>query len=63
MFHLYFGAFDIVLYTGAIYGAMALSKVICDDLEQGKTIPVNRDRSVYPNHDSNPSRSASIAPR
>lgn len=37
MFHLYFGAFDVVLYTGAIYTAMALSKAICDDLEQGKT--------------------------
>ncbi len=37
MFHLYFGAFDIVLYAGAIYTAMALSKAIGDDLAQGKT--------------------------
>ncbi|MBE7384502.1 MAG: hypothetical protein F6J95_024190 [Leptolyngbya sp. SIO1E4] len=34
MFHLYFGAFDIVLYLGATYFAAVLAKAICDDLEQ-----------------------------
>ncbi len=33
MFHLYFGAFDVVLYLGGIYGAMALSKAICDQMD------------------------------
>lgn len=31
MFHLYFGAFDIVLYLGATYSAMVLAKVICEE--------------------------------
>jgi hypothetical protein len=34
MFHLYFGAFDLVLYLGGIYGAMALSKAICDQMDE-----------------------------
>lgn len=34
MFHLYFGAFDIVLYLGGIYGALAFSKAICDQMDQ-----------------------------
>lgn len=34
MFHLYFGAFDIVLYLGASYFAMALANAICDSMEQ-----------------------------
>ncbi|WP_017297049.1 hypothetical protein [Nodosilinea nodulosa] len=33
MFHLYFGAFDIVLYLGGMYGAIALSKALCDQLD------------------------------
>lgn len=31
MFHLYFGAFDIVLYLGATYSAMVLAKAICEE--------------------------------
>ncbi|MEA5452115.1 hypothetical protein VB780_26305 [Leptolyngbya sp. CCNP1308] len=34
MFHLYFGAFDIVLYLGGIYAAMALSKALCDQVDE-----------------------------
>ena len=33
MFHLYFGAFDIVLYLGGTYVAMALAKAICDQTD------------------------------
>jgi len=33
MFHLYFGAFDIILYLGAAYFAMILADAICDELE------------------------------
>ncbi len=33
MFHLYFGAFDMVLYLGGTYFAMALSKAICDRMD------------------------------
>ncbi|WP_035984849.1 hypothetical protein [Leptolyngbya sp. KIOST-1] len=33
MFHLYFGAFDIVLYLGGTYAAIALSKAICDQMD------------------------------
>lgn len=36
MFHLYFGAFDIMLYLGGLYFSLVLSKAICDDLEQTK---------------------------
>lgn len=34
MFHLYFGAFDVVLYLGGIYAAMALSKSLCDQVDE-----------------------------
>ena len=37
MFHLYFGAFDIVLYLGGTYFAMVLANAICDDRERIKT--------------------------
>ena len=37
MFHLYFGAFDIVLYLAGIYAAMALSKALCDQMDQADT--------------------------
>ena len=37
MFHLYFGAFDIVLYLGGTYFALVLAKAICDDLERPRT--------------------------
>ncbi|MEM9003368.1 MAG: hypothetical protein AAGE59_07570 [Cyanobacteria bacterium P01_F01_bin.86] len=31
MFHIYFGAFDIVLYLGGTYFALVLANAICDD--------------------------------
>jgi hypothetical protein len=34
MFHLYFGAFDILLYLGGTYFAMVMANAICDQLEQ-----------------------------
>jgi hypothetical protein len=34
MFHLYFGAFDIVLYLAGMYGAIALSKALCDQMDE-----------------------------
>ncbi|NER79483.1 MAG: hypothetical protein F6K42_07850 [Leptolyngbya sp. SIO1D8] len=40
MFHLYFGAFDIVLYLGAAYFATVLANAICDNLEQPKVTQV-----------------------
>lgn len=33
MFHLYFGAFDWVMYLGGIYAAMTLAKAICDQMD------------------------------
>ena len=36
MFHLYFGAFDIVLYLAGIYGAIALSKALCDQMDEAQ---------------------------
>ncbi|MGB3312085.1 MAG: hypothetical protein WBG32_13490 [Nodosilinea sp.] len=33
MFHLYFGGFDVLLYLGGIYAAMAFSKAICDQMD------------------------------
>ncbi|PSR17759.1 hypothetical protein C8255_10990 [filamentous cyanobacterium CCP3] len=33
MFHLYFGGFDVLLYLGGIYGAIALSKALCDQMD------------------------------
>lgn len=36
MFHLYFGAFDIVLYLGGIYAAMAFSKALCDQMDEAE---------------------------
>jgi hypothetical protein len=33
VFDLYFGAFDIVLYLGGTYAAIALAKAICDQLD------------------------------
>lgn len=34
MFHLYFGGFDLLLYLGGIYAAMAFSKAICDQMDE-----------------------------
>ncbi len=34
MFHLYFGAFDIVLYLGGAYSAIAFANAICDRMDQ-----------------------------
>ena len=34
MFHLYFGAFDIVLYLGGAYSAMVLANAICDRMDR-----------------------------
>ncbi|TVP65093.1 MAG: hypothetical protein EA342_15080 [Leptolyngbya sp. LCM1.Bin17] len=34
MFHLYFGAFDIVLYLGGIYFAIALANAFCDQMDE-----------------------------
>jgi hypothetical protein len=36
MFHLYFGAFDIVLYLAGMYGAIALSKALCDQMDEAE---------------------------
>ena len=36
MFHLYFGAFDIVLYLAGTYGAIALSKALCDQMDEAQ---------------------------
>lgn len=36
MFHLYFGAFDIVLYLGGTYFALVLANAICDGLEDSE---------------------------
>jgi hypothetical protein len=33
MFHLYFGAFDIVLYLGGMYFAIALANALCDQMD------------------------------
>lgn len=33
MFNLYFGAFDVLLYLGGMYGALVLSKAICDQMD------------------------------
>jgi hypothetical protein len=40
MFHLYFGAFDIVLYLGGAYSAMVLANAICDRLDQADAAQV-----------------------
>ncbi|MBW4460710.1 MAG: hypothetical protein KME47_10825 [Nodosilinea sp. WJT8-NPBG4] len=36
MFHLYFGAFDIVLYLAGMYAAMAFSKALCDQMDEAE---------------------------
>ncbi|PZU99198.1 MAG: hypothetical protein DCF32_18760 [Leptolyngbya sp.] len=38
MFHLYFGAFDIVLYLAGLYGAIALSKALCDQMDEAEAV-------------------------
>lgn len=37
MFHVYFGAFDIVLYLIGTYFATVLAQAICDELERSET--------------------------
>ncbi len=41
MFHLYFGAFDIVLYLGGTYVALVLADAICSNLESPKATQVS----------------------
>ncbi|HIK45174.1 MAG TPA: hypothetical protein IGR64_09835 [Leptolyngbyaceae cyanobacterium M65_K2018_010] len=33
MFHLYFGAFDLLLYLGGSYFALVLANAICDQMD------------------------------
>lgn len=40
MFHIYFGAFDFVLYLGGIYAAMTLAKAICDQMDAAEAAQV-----------------------
>jgi hypothetical protein len=42
MFHLYFGAFDLVLYLGGTYVAMTLAKAICDQIDEAEASPVGQ---------------------
>ncbi|NEQ47580.1 MAG: hypothetical protein F6K00_30165 [Leptolyngbya sp. SIOISBB] len=41
MFHLYFGAFDVVLYLGGTYVALVLAKAICEETPEEYTASVN----------------------
>lgn len=38
MFHLYFGAFDIVLYLGGAYFAVVMANAICGDQKRPQVI-------------------------
>lgn len=50
MFHLYFGAFDIVLYLGGIYTALLFANALCDQLDAAensqKTITGTADQAA-----------------
>ncbi|NMF84929.1 hypothetical protein [Nodosilinea sp. P-1105] len=36
MLHLYFGAFDVFLYLGGIYFAIALANAFCDQMDEAE---------------------------
>ncbi|MGF1523770.1 MAG: hypothetical protein ACFBSF_15750 [Leptolyngbyaceae cyanobacterium] len=38
MFHVYFGAFDIVLYLGGVYVAVVVANAICDDQKHPQAV-------------------------
>ncbi|ASC70718.1 uncharacterized protein XM38_016630 [Halomicronema hongdechloris C2206] len=64
MFHLYFGAFDIILYLGASYFAMVLAKAICDELDQVGTTQVVEASEAKTSHQSlQPSTQSPVASR
>lgn len=46
MFHLYFGAFDLVLYFGATYFAIVFADAICDSLERPKAAIAKADTAL-----------------
>lgn len=48
MFHLYFGAFDIVLYLGGTYAAMVLSKAICDTMDETESARAKSGAAIAP---------------
>ena len=59
-FHLYFGAFDIILYAAAFLVSLSVSRAICDDMDvsqvQYSAVPITSvttsDRpSANPSHD------------
>jgi hypothetical protein len=40
MFHLYFGAFDLVMYLGGAYTAIVLANAICDRMDAAEATQV-----------------------
>ncbi|MGB3135888.1 MAG: hypothetical protein WBG38_08825 [Nodosilinea sp.] len=48
MFHLYFGAFDIVLYLSGIYAAMVLSNALCDQMDLEAAQSATTEAAVAP---------------
>ncbi|TVQ14820.1 MAG: hypothetical protein EA368_00785 [Leptolyngbya sp. DLM2.Bin27] len=65
MFHLYFGAFDIVLYLAGVYGAIALSKALCDQMDEAETAPARSatKAAIAPMQPIAPHLSAPVAQR
>lgn len=46
MFHLYFGAFDIVLYLGGGYAAMVLANAICNRMDAADAAKASAQEST-----------------
>lgn len=66
MFHLYFGAFDIVLYLGGAYSAMVLANAICDRMDEADAVQVSTTQThheVAPMQPIDPSLTAPVAKR
>ncbi len=63
MFHLYFGAFDIVMYLGGTYCAIALSKAICDQMDATASQSVTPKATVAPMQPIPPHLAAPVTKR
>jgi len=64
MFHLYFGAFDIVMYLGGAYTAIMLANAICDRMDAAEAAQVTAQAAtpeLAPMQPIDPSLKAPVA--
>lgn len=63
MFHLYFGAFDLILYAAAFLVSLSVSRVICDDVDVSPARPVLQPAHIAADFQTSPISTSSAVSR